>query len=362
MKTKLPSVLAIVLLLLFSSCKSEDDSNPNMVPQPVSPVVFDINAVPYPNLADYNFFDGDLKDQNPVYGVIPYETISTLFTDYAKKKRFVWMPEDTKATYNSDGSILDFPVGTILIKTFYYNNVQPSNTKRIIETRLMIKKQDDWIFADYIWDDNQTEATYSLEGGNTPVEWMQNGTVKNTNYRIPTENECFICHKNGTQSTPIGVKPQNLNKDYSYSDGTKNQLQKLIDFGYLDSNIPSDMESVVDWKDTSQPIDLRMRSYLDINCAHCHSDLKHCDYRPMRFAFNETADNTNIGVCVEPEDAIPGLTNIIEPGNKNRSVLYYRFSSTEEDVRMPLLGRTIIHEEAVVMVEEWINSITTPCN
>jgi len=241
MTIKLPSVLLVFIFILLSSCKSDDDSNNNMVPQPVSPVVFDINSVPYPNLADYNFFDGDLKEHNPVYGVIPYETISTLFTDYAKKKRFIWMPDDVTATYNSDGTILDFPV------------------------------EDDWIFADYIWNDNQTEATFSLEGSNTPVEWMQNGTVKNTNYRIPTENECFICHKNGTQSTPIGVKPQNLNKDYNYEDGTINQLQKLVDFGYLDANIPSNVETVIDWKDASQPIDLRMRSYVDINCAHCHT-------------------------------------------------------------------------------------------
>jgi hypothetical protein len=34
------------------------------------------------------------------------------------------MPVGTKATYNGDGNILELPVGAVLIKTFYYDNVQ----------------------------------------------------------------------------------------------------------------------------------------------------------------------------------------------------------------------------------------------
>ncbi len=362
MTFKLTNFLILSVLLIVLSCKTEDDSDQGYVSQPVSPVNFNIAAIPYPNLSDYNFFDGTLKELNPVYGVIPYETITPLFTDYAHKKRFIWMPNNVKATYNTDGSILNFPTGSILIKAFYYNNVQPANTTRIIETRLMIKKANGWVFANYVWNENQTEASLDLTGENTNIEWIENGTTRNINYRIPTQNECFTCHKDGDQAIPIGVKPQNINKVYTYDDGNNNQLQKLIDFGYLEDNLPTNIETVVDWEDTSQPLDLRMRAYVDINCAHCHSDLRHCDYRPMRFAFSESYDDVNLGVCVEPETTFPGLTSIVEPGNKNRSVLYYRLNSTAEDVRMPLLGRTILHDEALVMVEDWINSITTSCD
>lgn len=131
--------LALFIVVQFS-CSNDNDSTgeDDYVPIPVSPVVLDMDAFPFNTLSEYNFFEGSMKAQEPVLGVIPYEPISTLFTDYAKKKRFVWMPSDVKATYVGDNKPLDFPVGTILIKTFYYNNVQPANTTRIIETRLML--------------------------------------------------------------------------------------------------------------------------------------------------------------------------------------------------------------------------------
>lgn len=359
---KLPLILFITSILTFSSCGSDDDAGNVYVPQPTSPVVFDIETVPYQNLSEYNLFEGDLNVHEPVYGVIPYEPINALFTDYAHKKRFVWMPDDVKATYDSDGTILNFPTGTMLIKTFYYDNVQPANVTKIIETRVMIKKSDGWIFANYIWNDAQTEATLDLTGGNVNIEWIENNITKSTNYRIPSESECFTCHKNGVDAIPIAVKPQNLNKNYAYSDGSQNQLQKLVNTGYLEDNIPASITTVVDWQDTSQPIDLRMRSYVDVNCAHCHVDNRHCDYRPVRFAFNESDNETNLGVCVEPDTSIPGLTHIVRSGNVNRSVLHFRLNTVQEEYRMPILGRTLIHEEAVTMVEEWINSLTTNCN
>ncbi|MEM6685188.1 MAG: hypothetical protein AAF617_05275 [Bacteroidota bacterium] len=365
------AILATFAVMLFS-CGSDDndptDPNPPMgmdddyIPIPTSPVVYNPDAFPFNSLSEYNFFEGDMKNQTPVLGVIPYEPISSLFTDYAKKKRFIWMPSDVQASYVADMELIDMPVGTILIKTFYYNNVQPGNTTRIIETRLMLKKVDNWYFADYIWNDEQTEATFSLDGSFTNVDFMEVGEMKSTNYRIPSEVECFTCHKNGTQAIPIGLKPQNLNSMYDFADGTENQLQKFIDEGYLADNLPTTINTVVKWSDETQPIDLRVRSYIDINCAHCHQELSHCDYRPVRFAFDESANPDNLGICVDPDEAITGMTNIVTPSLKERSVLYFRINTEAEELRMPLLGRSIIHKEAVRMIGQWIDGLTTECD
>lgn len=349
----------------YTICSSNDQcatENVSISVNPVSPVVFDLESWPFPNLSDYNFYEGDLADMEPAYGVLPYQPISMLFTDYAHKKRFVWMPSGSMATYTNDHSILDFPDGAVLIKNFYYENVQPSNTKRIIETRLMIKKEGAWVFANYIWNDSQTEAVLDLSGGFTSVEWVEIGVTKNTNYRIPPEEECFTCHKSGANSIPIGIKPQNINWDYPYSDGSLNQLEKLVAFGYLENNLPQTIESLVNWEDQSQPLDLRARSYLDINCAHCHSDLRHCDYRPIRFAFYESDDEVNLGVCVDPDTTIEPYTHIVQPANIGRSVLHFRMSTNDEEYRMPLMGRTMVHEEGVSLIESWINSLTTSCD
>src|SRR5688572_11812966 len=150
--------IVITLLLLssfavFLSCGSDDSGDY----KEVSPVVLDLTAVPYPKLSDYKFFVGEMKNLQPAYKVLPYDLINSLFSDYALKKRFVWMPEGAQATYSSDGEILNFPAGAVLIKNFYYNNVLPDNVTKIIETRIMIKKTGGWIFANYKWNDEQTE-------------------------------------------------------------------------------------------------------------------------------------------------------------------------------------------------------------
>ena len=162
----------------------------------------------------------------------------------------------------------------------------------------------------------------------------------------------------------IGIKPQNLNFEYTYTDGTKNQLQKWIDAGYLQNTLPATIASTVDYNDTSKPLELRVRSYLDINCAHCHQNDSHCDYRPMRFAFSESTNLSNMGVCVPTQDMAdfpPALAKIVNPGNINRSMLYYRLNTENESFRMPLLGRSIVHQEGIDLIQEWINSLA-PCN
>jgi len=346
----------ILGIALFYSCKKE---NGNFAPYVDMEVKMDLTQVPYDKLSEYNFFIGEMKNQNPAQRVVLYEPASSLFTDYALKKRFVWMPEGTISTYVADDEIIDLPVGAVLIKNFYYENVQPSNETRIIETRIMIRKASGWIFAEYVWNDQQTEAYLDMNGSYTNIAWDQNGTPKSTNYRIPSATECKVCHKRNDNPIPIGIKPQNLNFKLPGSD--KKQLQKWIQFGML-ANVPNNIVSTIDYHDASKSIDLRLRSYLDINCAHCHNEGSHCDYRPIRLAFSETADPLNMGLCVEPDEIINStLINIITPANKDRSVMHYRLMSTDENVRMPLIGRTIVHEEGVQLLEDWINWKTT-CN
>lgn len=301
----------------------------------------------------------------PVYGVLPYEPISSLFTDYALKKRFVWMPENVSASYESDGASLNFPVGTLLIKNFYYEHVLPNNSTKILETRLMIKLADEWMFANYVWNDEQTEAYFNMDGSFVPLSWNQNGSVKEVNYRIPNGVECVTCHNSSEIPLPIATKPQNLNRSYPYDTGDQNQLQKLKDFGYLTS-FPNQIHTMVDYHDASQDLELRVRSYLDINCAHCHSEHGFCNYRPMRFGFPDSNLAENLGVCIPPEEDISlyvdgNPTHIIKPGEHDKSVMYYRLNTTEESIRMPLRGRTLIDENAVQMITQWIDSLDPTC-
>lgn len=327
---------------------------------PVSPVVLDLGSIPYPTLSEYKFFEGNIAELNPVYGVLPYKIISGLFIDYAKAKTFVWMPKGTSATYVNDYSVFDFPDGAVLITTHYFDNVLPKNDTKLIETRLIIKKQGEWVLANYVWNDEQTKALYTKEGSSVPIRWLENNRARTVSYNIPSYDECFACHNNYDEILPIGPKPQNINHNLAFKNGTKNQLKQWAEFGYLDSNYPENIVSAVNWEDTSQPLDLRARSYLDINCAHCHSDKGYCNYPPMRFAFNKTEDPKYIGVGVQHGfDIDESLKHIVSPGNTETSALLFRMRSTLDEFKMPIIGRALKHKEGVQLIEQWINSLDT---
>ncbi len=363
----------LFVFIMFSCSKTEDDTYVS-----IPAVDVDLSQVPYPKLSDYKFFVGALKDLNPSDELLPYQPASSLFSDYAHKKRFVWMPKGLKASFNTDHTILELPVGAVLIKSFYYENVQnvsPVGATRIVETRLMIKKTDGWMFADYVWNAEQTEAYYDVDGSFTEITWKdENNAIKSANYRIPSMSQCIVCHKEKVnpdtpQETmkyiPIGIKPQNLNGNYQYGNVTKNQLQAWIDRGFLDAGFtfPTEANTTIDYNDTSQSLFLRARSYVDANCAHCHMTNRHCDYRPMRFAFSETGSLSglrNMGVCVDTQDMQgfdPNLNKIINPRNPEQSMLFHRINTIDETIRMPLHGRTIIHEEGINLMRDWINSL-----
>lgn len=361
--------LYLFLSIFLINCSSDNDGPIDEEPEEVSPVVFDINAVPYAKLSDYNFFKGNISDLDPVYGVLPFQPASQLFSDYALKKRFVWMPDGVSANYQSDNKVLNFPTGTVLIKNFYYDNVLPTNSKRIIETRLMIRKANAWIFANYIWNDTQTEAVYDEDMSGATIDDLQfvhNGQTKTINYRIPSQAECMVCHSNNQAVIPIGPKPQNLNFPIDFADGNQNQLQKLKDFGYINNEIPSNIISAVDYNDTSQSLDLRARSYLDINCAHCHVDGATSQQYPVRFAFTQTPDYTKLGFCQETNFMLnffpAGVNKIVHPGDHTKSIIHYRMVATQGPIMMPYIGRSLVHDEAVTLIDNWINSFEEGCD
>jgi uncharacterized repeat protein (TIGR03806 family) len=353
--------LKIVLVLFFYSflsCSKEDYTEIETYP-----VVLDLAKVPYPKLSDYNFFKGNIKEQKPSYGVIPYKPNSELFSDYALKNRFVWMPNGVKATFNGDGNVLELPIGSALIKNFYYKNVQPNNTTKIIETRIMIRKSTGWIFANYIWNDEQSDALLTTQSTARDLSWKDaNNVVHTLNYRTPeVDFECLRCHStfNNQIINPLGIKPQNINYNFNYTDGSKNQLNKLIEFGYLENNLPDQINSTVDFNDTSKSLDLRVRSYFDANCAHCHENGGEASSHNLRFAFNETINPVKMGVTAHAAHYLEGYNNVtVTPGNVNLSILHYRIN-TENDLLyiMPPLTRTKRHTEAVQLIETWINSL-----
>jgi len=89
-------LLYIGFISFFIMGCSDDDQI--VAIEPVSQVSVDLLQVPYQTLSEYGFFEEALSELTPTFGVLPYEPISSLFSNYAKKSRFIWLPSGTIGT------------------------------------------------------------------------------------------------------------------------------------------------------------------------------------------------------------------------------------------------------------------------
>ncbi|MFK7932471.1 MAG: hypothetical protein AB8G22_03120, partial [Saprospiraceae bacterium] len=184
---------------------------------------------PAMKLSDYGLFEGAVANLQPAADVLPYELNSPLFSDYAYKKRFVRLPAGTTVSYNAE-NVLDFPVGTVIAKTFYYpaDMRKPEKDHNLMETRILIHEAAGWKALPYVWNEEQTDAYLDVAGGNKSVQWRdEKGKKRKLEYSVPNMNQCKGCHyRDGKDILPIGPYVRQLNGNFTYDDGEKNQLTK----------------------------------------------------------------------------------------------------------------------------------------
>ena len=309
-------------------------------------------------LSDYGFFT-NLNKQIPTEGVLPYDLNSALFSDYADKLRFVYVPAGGFAKYNPD-EVFDFPTGSVLIKTFAYLNDFPESEldPQLLETRLLIRHDDGWKNVSYIWNKEQTDAYKSIAGKTISTQFVNEyGDMQAIRYRVPNINQCKECHQSNETISPIGPKARNLNKDISYADGSMNQLLKWHQQGWITENISTN--SMVDWSNINEDLDIRARSYLDINCGHCHIEGGSADTTGLYLNFTENR-KINLGYFKKPIAAGRASNNLkysIVPGNPDESILLYRMQSLDPGIMMPESGRALQHVEAVDLLRKWIHQL-----
>ncbi len=344
-------LLSIACVIVFNQCKFSGDGN----------VTIDVTAKPFEKLSEYHFFKGDLKNLIPNNRVLPYELITALFSDYAHKSRFVWMPEGTSATYSKD-EVMEFPVGTVLIKNFYYPHDfrEESKGRKIMETRLLVRRPDKWDAVDYVWNDAQTDAELNIVGDSKKADFIDlKGTARHISYSVPNKNQCKNCHNLNNVLMPIGPKVRYLNKDFKYADGRMNQLDKWTEAGYLkgykkEENTINKIADAFDEK--SGTLEERAKSYLEVNCAHCHRREGSANTSGL-FLMLSDKNPESWGIMKSPVAAGAGSGNNlydIVPGKPGESILVYRTESDDPEIRMPELGRSVAHAEAIILIKEWI--------
>ncbi len=321
---------------------------------------------PFPQtLSEWHLFSSINGTLQPNQGVLPYDLITPLFSDYAAKHRFVWMLPGTSARYRDDG-VFDFPAGTILAKTFAFP--ADGGKERLIETRLLVHSKSGWVGLPYVWNETQTDARLDLVADPVPVSYADTSGHKHAfTYFIPNANECKQCHENSRVMLPIGPKARNLNKDYGYADGVANQLVRWTQEGYLQgAPQPQAAPKAAKWDEPqSGTLEDRARAYLDNNCAHCHQPGAGAGYTGFDLRLT-SAGLKSLGLCKSPNSAgrIGNLVYDLVPGQPDESILVARMESVRPKEMMPQIGRSVVHQEGLALIREWVRSLPTagaPC-
>ena len=371
--------LTALAVLLLAACE----------PSPPPVTVWPASVTP-DRLSDWHVVhsDGDRLTLND--GVIPYDLNVPLFSDYALKLRTVWMPDGMAAEYRDDREF-DFPVGTILSKTFHYRygdsgiqkldaeaTLEPDGslnleTHRIVETRLLIRDEEGWRALPYVWNDKQTEAFLEVAGTEFDFSFTQGsepgsdpGLLATFTYIVPDMNQCEACHVpdfSTKEVRPLGPKAHQLHREFDYIGGPKNQLLFWQESGRL-VGLTELPPAMMRWQDRNNADpDEMARTYLDTNCAHCHNPDGPADTSGLDLSLGASLNRT-AGICKPPVAVGRGSGNRpydIFPGKPEQSILLYRMKHDDPAIMMPELGRAMSHEEAVVLIRDWIAALPGDC-
>lgn len=349
-----------------------------------APVQFHAQGQPQ-SLDEWHVLASDGKRLRLNQGVEPYALNTALFSDYAHKLRTIWMPANTKATYRTDEAF-DFPVGTIISKTFYYPLAsdgavlrvaeQAGETRdgldltkvRMIETRLLVRRETGWVALPYVWNAEQTEATLARAGDTVPLTMHKpdGSAAQSFAYMVPDENQCAGCHatNNTTRELhPIGPKARHLNRDDPWHPG-QNQLVRMVAANRLQGLPGAGVPHNARFDDASASIESRARAYLDVNCGHCHSQVGAADTSGL-WLDAATDEPRRLGLCKPPVAAGQGTGDHmfdIVPGRPQDSILVYRMDSLDPGAMMPEVGRSTVHEEGVTLIRDWIAAWLGSCS
>ena len=281
-------------------------------------------ALPYncPKLSHYNLFaDGtDPRSGFNGNGVL-FDLTTPLFSDYASKYRVLFLPQGLSAQWvignkNATNATLDFPVGTVIAKTFSFKD---GASEDVVETRLLIHRADGdgnsfWEGLPYKWETDEsgdrTDAVLAVSGARKSVSWnypdpdpaVQKTYVGSSeSYAVPHPNQCGSCHNNDDRTAgdaPIGPKVRLMNRPIDFGNGPVNQLKYLCDQGYISDcpelsidsalvatnaprlprfDVPGDTFNIPGIQNNNQSdtdkhnLEVRARAWLETNCAHCHN-------------------------------------------------------------------------------------------
>ncbi len=277
----------------------------------------DIDAELPVSLGDVGVYS-DLENLEFREDLVAYTPAFPLWTSGAKKQRAVYVPPGEAIT---PGDVWDFPVGTVLVKTF--------SIDRPLETRLLFRRKAGWDYAVYAWDEEGKGA--EIRDGN----WVAQ-SVAGLDYTIPGRLDCRACHEAAEEqfgTAVLGIGDLQIDDDLAGSE--------LFDGRPDVVDVAGRTEAETD-----------ALGYFVGNCVHCHAG----GYGENA-SFSLLPDAAVANTVDQPFEAGRGVR--VAPGDPDASGLYLvvvEGGATAED-SMPPLGIDRRDPAADDILATWIEGL-----
>jgi hypothetical protein len=291
----------------------------------------------------------------------PFTPQYPLWTDGAEKSRWVRLPDGARIDV-SDLDAWSLPPGTTFWKEFAWNG-------RKVETRMIRRTPGgSWLFATYVWNEEQTDARLAPEEG-VPAAFE---IAPGKRHSIPGVTDCTSCHLSAP-GVVLGFNALQLSDDRDplapHAERPHPGALTLRALVAEDRLAPPRPELAIASPRirSRDPVERAALGYLSTNCGTCHNDRG-----PLaRLGFSLRHDAGGAPRSPEPGRAttagtrgryvIPGVdadsTRLVSPGAPERSALLHRMRSRRAASQMPPLGTTLADEEAIALVGRWIRSL-----
>ena len=292
----------------------------------------------------------DVVEQVPNDGVYEFAIHEPMWQDGAEAKRFIGLPKEsgihTEIAYQKNGSrriTTAWPENSVLAKTIGIGETP-------VETQLLHFDGDAWNGYSYRWNEAATDAEL-VDAGGEEFDVPNKGWKGGTRYRIPSRAECMRCHNMWNQFTPA-FEPIQLAEFVKFPRQAPREVGiglKLANADFFHKSSSGQLHN----SHKGGPLELRARSWLHANCAHCHR--RHGGgSAPLEVNFERSLSESAM-LWEMPTRGDFGLSDarVIIPGQPWRSVLNYRVSSVGNG-HMPPLGPREVDEHGARLLWDWV--------